>query len=71
MAKPSQAILPVFFKQAEAALVTRATFDTAVELNPQLGAALRTLSRSPQLIPAVAAVRPAWAVSPEVLTQEL
>jgi hypothetical protein len=55
--KPSQAILPVFFKHAEAALVTRANFNTAVELNPQLAKSVRIMALSPELIPEVSAVR--------------
>ena len=55
--KPSLAILPVFFKQATIALVTRASFDTAMELNPQLAKSLRVLAVSPEVIPMVGAFR--------------
>jgi phosphonate transport system substrate-binding protein len=55
--KPSQAILPVFFKQAGAALVTRAQFNLAAELNPQLARDIRILAHSPEVIPTVGAVR--------------
>jgi ABC-type phosphate/phosphonate transport system substrate-binding protein len=34
--KPSQAILPVFFQQADACLTTRQAFDVVKELNPQV-----------------------------------
>jgi hypothetical protein len=55
--KPSQAILPVFFKPSGAALVTRAQFDLAMELNPQLARQVRVLAHSPELIPAIGAMR--------------
>ena len=55
--KLNLAILPVFFKQAGAALVTRAGFETAVELNPQLAKELRILAGSPDLIPSLTAYR--------------
>jgi ABC-type phosphate/phosphonate transport system substrate-binding protein len=57
VSKPTLAILPVFFKQAGGALVTRASFDTAVELNPQLARTLRVLAVSPEVIPMVGAFR--------------
>jgi ABC-type phosphate/phosphonate transport system substrate-binding protein len=55
--KPDQAILPVFFRRSAAALVTRAQFNTAAELNPQLAKQLRILAFSPPLIPAIGALR--------------
>jgi len=55
--KPNLAILPVFFKQMGAALVTRAGFETAAELNPQLAKSLRVLLTAPELIPSVGAFR--------------
>jgi phosphonate transport system substrate-binding protein len=51
--KPSKAMLPVFFRQAEACLVTSNAFDTASELNPQLRKELRVLAMSPEVVPAV------------------
>lgn len=52
--KASQAILPVFFKQVQAGLVTRAQFNLASELNPQLAKNLRILATSPEVVPIVA-----------------
>jgi ABC-type phosphate/phosphonate transport system substrate-binding protein len=53
--KPNLAILPVFFRQASAAIVTRPAFTTACELNPQLAKELQVLVASPDLIPGVGA----------------
>lgn len=50
MEKPSQAILPVFFKKAEACLVMRRVFQTVTELNPQMGQDLVIIAQSPPLL---------------------
>lgn len=55
--KSNLAILPVFFKQAGAALVTRSNFEIAGELNPQLSKEIRVLAFSPELIPTIGAFR--------------
>ena len=55
--KANLAILPVFFKQAAAALVTRNNFETAAELNPQLSRQIKVVRTSPELIPGVGAYR--------------
>jgi ABC-type phosphate/phosphonate transport system substrate-binding protein len=55
--KASQAILPVFFKQIEAGVVTKSAFDTAVTLNPQIGQQIKVLAASPRLVPMVTCLR--------------
>ena len=49
-AKPTKVVLPVFFGQADACLITRYSFDTMVELNPQVGRQLRIIATSPEFI---------------------
>lgn len=44
--KPSQSILSVFFRQADACIVTRRSFDVMVELNPQVGRNLHVVVSS-------------------------
>jgi len=54
--KPAKAILPVFFRQTEAALVSQRSFETMIELNPQLGRSLQVIARSPAVLPMVFAL---------------
>jgi ABC-type phosphate/phosphonate transport system substrate-binding protein len=49
--KINQVVLPVFFRRVEAACLVRQSWETAVELNPQLGRDLVALAVSPKLIP--------------------
>ena len=49
--KLTKAVLPVFFRQADACLITRKGLNTMAELNPQVGKALRILLVSPRLVP--------------------
>ncbi len=55
--KPSQAVMPVYFGQADACLVSGKSYETLVELNPQLGRKLRILERSPGFATGILAVR--------------
>ena len=47
----TQVVLPVFFRRIEAACLSLRHFETAVEMNPQLGKDLRALEVSPKVIP--------------------
>ncbi|MCC7374953.1 MAG: PhnD/SsuA/transferrin family substrate-binding protein [Verrucomicrobiales bacterium] len=55
--KVSKAVLPVFFGNADACLVTRGGFDAMCELNPQVGKRLAVVATSAEWIPAVFALR--------------
>jgi len=55
--KPSQTILPVFFRQADGCIVTRTAFHTMVELNPQLGKEIREIAISPPFITSIGCLR--------------
>ena len=71
-AKPALAIMPVFFGQADAALVYRSGFETASELNPQLGRELTVLAASPEYLSCVGAYRAdAPAASADFYRQEV
>lgn len=48
-----KAVLPVFFGQVAACLITRKGFEIMIELNPQTGERLRVLAKSPPVIPAL------------------
>jgi ABC-type phosphate/phosphonate transport system substrate-binding protein len=50
-------VLPVFFGQADACLVTRRGYESMCELNPQLAAQLRVLVASPALVPGLLCFR--------------
>jgi len=56
--KASQAILHVFFRKVDACLVTRSSFETSNELNPQIGKQLRVLAASPKYVPQLYCFRP-------------
>lgn len=55
--KLSAAVLPVFFHQADACLVTRDGLAVLGELNPQVVSQLRVLGTSPPFTPSVAFIR--------------
>ena len=59
--KLSRVVLPVFFRQSDACLVTRTGFDTMSELNPQIGKALKILATSPKVIPGLLCFRADYA----------
>ena len=63
VAKASQAVLPVFFHQCDACLVTRKGFALMGELNPQLTNQIRVLAVSPQIVPHLTCFRAGFALS--------
>jgi phosphonate transport system substrate-binding protein len=56
-AKPANVVLPVFFRKQDACIVTRSSFDTMCELNPQVRSQLSILGTSPELVPALCFLR--------------
>jgi phosphonate transport system substrate-binding protein len=48
-----RAILPVFFHQADACLVTLKGFETMAELNPQIGRQLKIVAKSEPVVPSL------------------
>jgi ABC-type phosphate/phosphonate transport system substrate-binding protein len=55
--KPSNAILSVFFKQADACITSDTSLNTMIALNPQIGEKLRVIASSPELIETVSFFR--------------
>ncbi len=51
--KLARVVLPVFFRQIDACIVTREGFRTMSELNPQVGRQLKVLAHSAALVPTV------------------
>jgi phosphonate transport system substrate-binding protein len=54
---PSQALMPVFFKSADACILSRRSFEVMAELNPQLHKDLTVIAESRPLATGVIAVR--------------
>ena len=54
--KPSQAVIPVFFRQADACITTRNLFELLAELNPQLNKEIMVLKESSPIASGVIAV---------------
>lgn len=52
-AKLSKVVLPVFFRQSDACLVTRRGFATMSELNPQVAKQLKVVAFSTEVVPTV------------------
>jgi len=55
--KPSQTILPVFFRHTDVCLTTDTGFETMAEMNPQLRNELVPVSVSPQAVPSLVCIR--------------
>lgn len=55
--KVARVVLPVFFGQADACVVTRNGFDSICELNPQVAQRLRVVAQSEDLVPIVFGIR--------------
>jgi len=48
--KPSRGLLPVFFNQSDACVLTEESFSTVSELNPQLKNELIIIEKSPEYV---------------------
>jgi ABC-type phosphate/phosphonate transport system substrate-binding protein len=57
---PSKTVLQVFFRQADAGIVTANALAVASELNPQLQRELQVLATSPEVVPALFFFRPSF-----------
>lgn len=55
--KINNAVLPVFFRQADACLVTEKGFEVMAELNPQIARQMKIVATSPLYIPVVLGFR--------------
>lgn len=55
--RSARVVLPVYFKQADAALISRFVFETMVALNPQINEELIDIAESGELVPGIFALR--------------
>lgn len=55
--KLDKVLLPVFFRQTDACIITMSGFKTMIELNPQLAKQIIVLAESFEVVPAVFAIR--------------
>jgi ABC-type phosphate/phosphonate transport system substrate-binding protein len=55
--KSSQAVLPVFFEQVDAAVTSQEALSTLVELNPQIGKTLKIIATSPRYLQSLVVIR--------------
>lgn len=62
--KLSAVVLPVFFRQSDACLVTRGGLETLAELNPEVGKQLTILATSPGYLPSLTVRLPRKGASP-------
>lgn len=58
--RPSQAVLSVFFGQADACIVAEGVVETMAAMNPQVGERLRAMASSPDLVDRVSFFRKAY-----------
>lgn len=56
----TKTVLPVFFRQCDACVVTRRSFELMAELNPQVGKQLKVIAYSEDFVPAVFVFREAY-----------
>jgi ABC-type phosphate/phosphonate transport system substrate-binding protein len=68
--KSAQAVLPVFFRQMDAAIVSRQAFETSSILNPQLAKNLIVIATSPPLVPVMVVMRDSLVESQKALFLE-
>ena len=50
LTKPSRTILPLFFGQADACIVSESALAVMIELNPQINRKIKLLDRSPKFV---------------------
>ena len=58
--KSSRSVMSVFFGKLDACLVNRSGYETMVEMNPQIGRALKIVETSPEFIPALICLRASY-----------